>query len=495
MAAETFVYNFLYEDLASLALEVKPQKQALWLSSKHSAGDLALRLRENPLEYPQLGNGATDIPTNPLELKGKMVVGSIIELNKLLREKPKYRKALQNCFGYGALDLVSGGPPCQSFSMAGLRKRDCDKNVLPWEFAKFVSMVKPRFALLENVTGILRAFTEEGVSFHAWFEVAKAFSKINYIPLCLHINARLAGVPQNRPRFVMIGIRRDIYKCILPKLNTEELKLLTPGFDFQQRVSKDEESVKFGELPYFDVKRSEDFALFENSFLHPLICKKDVTVKDALDDLKFTNPSKKSTFVNQLNKNFARKYLSDKVNNHEPRKNSAQVQRRFRVYQVLQKIDRVAATEVLTILKGEKETLSDQCWKALKSYEFLIDSEKYVKFRNRGELIDFLKSHPTKKRTQKALLEHAPAPAALSIPDDACHYDDRELRTLTVREMARIQSFPDKFAFRSKVTTGGKMRRYEVPQYTQVGNAVPPLLGFALGKVIADLACRIVEKN
>jgi DNA (cytosine-5)-methyltransferase 1 len=53
--------------------------------------------------------------------------------------------------------------------------------------------------------------------------------------------------------------------------------------------------------------------------------------------------------------------------------------------------------------------------------------------------------------------------------------------------MARIQSFPDHFEFRSKITTGGKMRSYEVPQYTQVGNAVPPLLGRALGKVALNL--------
>jgi len=81
----------------------------------------------------------------------------------------------------------------------------------------------------------------------------------------------------------------------------------------------------------------------------------------------------------------------------------------------------------------------------------------------------------------------APAPAALSIPDDACHYHDHELRTLTVREMARIQSFPDNFTFRSKITTGGQMRKFEVPQYTQVGNAVPPLLGYQLGLAIKKL--------
>ena len=59
--------------------------------------------------------------------------------------------------------------------------------------------------------------------------------------------------------------------------------------------------------------------------------------------------------------------------------------------------------------------------------------------------------------------------------------------------MARIQSFPDNFVFRSKVTTGGKMRKFEVPQYTQVGNAVPPLLALALGKSIAELLVLIKD--
>ena len=86
-------------------------------------------------------------------------------------------------------------------------------------------------------------------------------------------------------------------------------------------------------------------------------------------------------------------------------------------------------------------------------------------------------------------MKDKPAPAALSIPDDCCHYKDTEseLRTLTVREMARIQSFPDWYQIRSKVTTGGKMRKFEVPQYTQIGNAVPPLLGLALGKVCSRI--------
>ena len=98
----------------------------------------------------------------------------------------------------------------------------------------------------------------------------------------------------------------------------------------------------------------------------------------------------------------------------------------------------------------------------------------------------YLQQLATKKHSQKALRKNEPAPAALSIPDDVCHYRKGSADPF-VREMARIQSFPDWFEFRSKVTTGGKARRFEVPQYTQVGNAVPPLLGRAIGEACKNL--------
>jgi DNA (cytosine-5)-methyltransferase 1 len=145
---------------------------------------------------------------------------------------------------------------------------------------------------------------------------------------------------------------------------------------------------------------------------------------------------------------------------------------------------------VLGVLKGDSSEISDAAWEKLARFDYLIESGKFVTFKTKKDFIAFLKRHPTKKQTQKALLADQPAPAALSIPDDACHYHHDELRTLTVREMARIQSFPDNFEFRSKITTGGQMRAFEVPQYTQVGNAVPPLLGRALGLAISNLLKR-----
>ncbi|VVB96547.1 Modification methylase MthTI [uncultured archaeon] len=65
------------------------------------------------------------------------------------------------------------------------------------------------------------------------------------------------------------------------------------------------------------------------------------------------------------------------------------------------------------------------------------------------------------------------SPTLTTLPDDYIHYS--EPRILTVREYARIQSFDDWFEFKDKYTTGGKRRKGEVPRYTQVGNAIPPL--------------------
>jgi len=77
------------------------------------------------------------------------------------------------------------------------------------------------------------------------------------------------------------------------------------------------------------------------------------------------------------------------------------------------------------------------------------------------------------------------APTVTSHPDDMIHY--RESRILTVRECARLQSFPDWFEFRNKYTTGGKLRKTEVPRYTQVGNAIPPLFGEQAGLILKEL--------
>ena len=89
------------------------------------------------------------------------------------------------------------------------------------------------------------------------------------------------------------------------------------------------------------------------------------------------------------------------------------------------------------------------------------------------------------KRSITPLDGGAPAPTVSTLPDDLVHYCDP--RTMSVREHARLQSFPDWFSFRGPYTSGGLRRRFGCPRYTQVGNAVPPLLAEAIGETLAGL--------
>ncbi len=90
-----------------------------------------------------------------------------------------------------------------------------------------------------------------------------------------------------------------------------------------------------------------------------------------------------------------------------------------------------------------------------------------------------------KKNALRVLDPDRPSPTITSMPDDLIHYS--EPRTLTVRENARLQSFPDWYAFQGKYTTGGHLRKKEVPRFTQVANAVPPLVARAIGEMLIAL--------
>ena len=86
------------------------------------------------------------------------------------------------------------------------------------------------------------------------------------------------------------------------------------------------------------------------------------------------------------------------------------------------------------------------------------------------------------KRNYTVLNPKGQSPTVVTMPDDFIHYAAH--RAMTVREMARLQSFDDSFVFQGKRQTGGNKRKSEIPQYTLVGNAVPPLMARAIGNTI-----------
>lgn len=110
----------------------------------------------------------------------------------------------------------------------------------------------------------------------------------------------------------------------------------------------------------------------------------------------------------------------------------------------------------------------------------LTECEKGKRLSTQNTFIDGFK-----RRGITILINNQPCNTITSHPDDYLHYC--EPRIMSVRECARIQSFPDWYEFKGKYTTGGKLRKTDVPRYTQVGNAIPPLFAEQVGLALKEL--------
>jgi len=126
-----------------------------------------------------------------------------------------------------------------------------------------------------------------------------------------------------------------------------------------------------------------------------------------------------------------------------------------------------------------------------------VDSHRFVKHTElikarfktaidrRLTSVEYRELFKLKKSSTKILVADQPTPTITTLPDDYIHYC--EPRIMTVREYARIQSFPDWYEFKGKYTTGGILRTKEVPRYSQIGNAIPPLFGEQSGIILKQI--------
>ncbi len=137
-------------------------------------------------------------------------------------------------------------------------------------------------------------------------------------------------------------------------------------------------------------------------------------------------------------------------------------------------IERGALPDSHRFVKHKSETID--LFKCL-----MTASEKSIRITPSMNLVEGLK-----KRGVTPLKKNSICNTITSIPDDYIHYD--EPRIMTVREHARIQSFPDDYEFKGPYTTGGERRKTDVPRYTQVANAVPPLFAEQVGEVILKIS-------
>jgi DNA (cytosine-5)-methyltransferase 1 len=320
----------------------------------------------------------------------------------------------------GDLALVVGGPPCQGYSAVGMRrtfpmdKKDIPSNYLYRDMIKVIEKLQPKAFLFENVAGLMRGrWTPDGRSGEIWNDVQKAFTRIGgYEVRTELIHAKSYGVPQNRPRIIMVGVRDE--------------------FKFED----DENLTCNGLLP-------------EGKGDYP-------DLESLLSDL--VDPDYEKTLKTNC-------YL------HKPRN---KLQRDLRT-----------GSDGELIKKGDSLTeqeYSKHSKKIVEKFQYMLE--------HGGKIPKRMK---TKKFAQRVLPKEwntgGPNITATSLPDDYVHYS--QPRSLTVREWARLQTFPDWYEFSGKRTTGGRRRAgdpskgdwsRETPKYTQIGNAVPVKLAEEIGK-------------
>jgi len=383
-------------------------------------------------------------------------------------------------------DVVVGGPPCQGFSMAGRRDPSDERNRLPWAFLRFVERLKPKAVVVENVVGINRAFRSKGGVDSPFSQLQTALAKTlrreygGYLVQPIEVNARHFGVPQNRPRMMLVGLRADQVAAASIELLREPVRSLDEwqaGLQAGSPQSRDELMV-----PRVGSRVVGDDWSVEHSAREAVIDLDDTDYAIGVESARYRRPDFRyaATMRGVGTVDAVIKLPNQTLRNHTPR-----AVQRFALYHYMYSndIDR----SVLAIAQGEEppavlrarvtEVLGEQALRPIGGLEFAEPDE--------SELVDVVMRLGTKKHTQRVVPADAPAPTVVTLPDDYIH--PGRPRIMTVRELARIQSFPDWFEFRSKETTGSTRRRTEVPQYSQVGNAVPPLMAKAVGELIIRL--------
>ncbi|MDQ0117936.1 DNA (cytosine-5)-methyltransferase 1 [Pseudarthrobacter defluvii] len=440
----------------------------LSLGIERAGGELVLAVEKSDMAartfYHNLVDDASDVATwnnyiaAPVaeQVQGRVLVR---ELNVLLNDI----EAMNNLAGEG-IDLVVGGPPCQGFSLAGRRDPDDIRNKLPWEYLEFVERTQPKAVVIENVLGMHQKFSAQEESSFTQLQWALAQIEPGYVVQGVQVNAMHYGAPQHRPRLMIIAVRSDIAESKGIEATGELWKS-----DFADRVS----------LPLPDLA---PVPTIESSSVR--------TVAHAISDLS-PHASKRG----QASRDYVREMRSpqwklrlkprEQEHNHIPRRHAARTMQRFRLYQYLAQcgldqriISRAAALPESDAILYVKTALEAATVPA-------VSQDGTELATTYEELCELVLSLATKKHSQKVLGWNSPARTVVTLPDDYVH--PVEPRIFTVREMARFQGFPAAFEFLGKETTGAHRRRIEVPQYSQVGNAVSPWLSLAVGRRIAEL--------
>ena len=448
-------------------------------------------------------------------MRGELGVSPEEELYKLPELKEAYesasREAVQLELGksyqrvYKAISealngdecILLGGPPCQAYSLVGRARNfggsggydaDADsRNFLYVEYLRTIARFQPMAFVMENVKGLLSARTaagpvfdrilndlqdpcksvstklERGRSRHRYriFSFVKSdppgdlFSEGSLLPKDFVIKSELYGIPQARHRVILLGVREDL-------ISGANLSLLEPTTNNLSVADA------IGDLPALRSgisKQDDDTAIWSGLPLNLLkrLDESDEKIADLWDVLKnsarikegLTRGAEFGLTISKptsaiLSDWYRDPRLGDYVTNHTTRSH------------IVEDIERYWFASVFALgSRGRSPKLED------------LPTELLPRHKNIGQKI-----FTDRFRVQLAAKPSTTVTSHIS--KDGHYYihpDPTQMRSLTVREAARLQTFPDNYHFVGNRTE----------QYVQVGNAVPPLLAYQLAKVVFQL--------
>jgi DNA (cytosine-5)-methyltransferase 1 len=253
------------------------------------------------------------------------------------------------------------------------------------------------------------------------------------------------GVPQNRERVLFIGCRKDqkLVKVVPPTVSQKEKVTVFEALYDLDFVGNDEEK--------FDYEKVDLKAKYNGSTLKMQTLLKKRTIDGKLEEkngFTYSEWSKRG----RLNGRFKNAKNPFYVRNFEELENTL--------------------SHIVAPLHNHKTSKQNE--DVIKRLDVILNIGDYDLAKRELKKIGL----DSEKRNYNVLKADAQSPTVMTIADDYIHYSNP--RALTVREMARLQSFDDSFVFQGKRSTGGNKRKFEVPQFTLVGNAVPPLMARAV---------------
>lgn len=331
----------------------------------------------------------------------------------------------------GKVLLVAGGPPCQGFSVAGARNGNDPRNLLVFKQIEAMRILRPVFGLVENVGGFERKFVLRPIDGMTMNVAAAAISEIE------QLGYNVGKVIINAADYGVPQIRKRVLLFAVSKEFSGELDVSRLLQDVLKEVG---------------IAQRKELGLAVNRFVNVGEAISDLSGDELVADPEFPKYSTckylpaTSAYQRLMRKNIPAATIPSC---HRFNRHSEKLVALYRKAQETQPAGRL-------------------------SKEFLYENGCHS---NKRFVLDTTK----------------PCSTLTTAPEELIHYN--QPRVVTLREMARLQSFPDDFSFHGRYTLNGPARGVDVPRNAQIGNAIPPLVGRAIGMAIEQIYMMLLNKD